>query len=367
MGMNLSVGSGQVRPTPGPVSDASRRARRITTAVAMPNAEITSAWLSVGQPLLLVLCAVLLWGASLRDINLRAITDVGLVSVLPVSFFVSLGVLTGSFCLTVHRRQAYVPVLLLHLVVLIFIIHGTPALLYEAPRYSWLYKHVGVVDYFQRHGNLDILRRGGFDSNLYIYFNWPSFFALSALITEVAGFQSALSFAGWEPQFFKLLYLGALLLIFRTFTADRRLIWLSVWFFNVTSWIGQDYFAPQAFGYFLHLVILGICLRWFGMTVPLSKAMFRRWLTFAPLISLFRRITSGTTLDVRQADPPPPLQRVGLLFRQAVSPVTSHDSGTGALRPHQGVGLMMIVVLLYGVITSSHQLTPFMTLAAVTA
>ena len=97
------------------------------------------------------------------------------------------------------------------------------------------------------------------------YHNWPGFFALGALLTEVAGFNSALSFASWAPLFFNLIDLGALLLILRACTTDRRLIWLSVWFFYLTNWVGQDYFSPQGLNFFFYLVIMAILLQWFKM------------------------------------------------------------------------------------------------------
>ncbi len=291
--------------------------------------------LAVLGPLLSVVCATLLWGASLPRIDLSRMNDLGLVSVLPLSAYAALLVLTVSFCLVVHQRQAHVPILLLHIIVLIVIIHGTPALLYGTLRYSWAWKHVGVVDYIQRHGSVNPNI-----SVLSAYHNWPGFFALSALITEVAGFKSALSFAGWAPMFFNLLDLGALLLIFKAFTHDRRLIWLGVWFFYLTNWVGQDYYSPQALSYFLHLVILGVCLRWFRVTAPPSESAVKRWLVFDWAVSLFHGFVSRAA----RGDPP--------------------DT---ASRPFQRVGLMMIVILLFVIVASSHQLTPFMTILALAA
>lgn len=320
------------------VPQAVREALPVTEAARVLNGDTTSAWVLAGAPLLLVLCATLLWWLSLPSVDLRSITDVGLVSVLPPAFFVALGILNISFCLAVHQRRAYVPILLLHVVALIVIIHATPALLYEAPRYSWLYKHIGVVEYIQRHGTVELQRRILLDPNMYIFFSWPGFFAANALVSKIASFENALSYAGWAPPFFNLIYLGALLLIFNTFTRDRRWIWLSVWFFYVTSWIGQDYFAPQALNYFFHLVILGICLKWFRRTPPPSESQLRRWLIFARLASL---------------------------FRSAVSYDESDEERDPASRPIQRIVLAAIILLLFSVIVSSHQLTPFMTITSI--
>ena len=38
---------------------------------------------------------------------------------------------------------------------LLALVHGTPAVLYGTLRYSWAYKHVGIVDYILRTGTVD--------------------------------------------------------------------------------------------------------------------------------------------------------------------------------------------------------------------
>ena len=40
-----------------------------------------------------------------------------------------------------------------HVVALVAILHATPSILYGTLRYAWAYKHVGIVDYIQRHGD----------------------------------------------------------------------------------------------------------------------------------------------------------------------------------------------------------------------
>ena len=283
-------------------------------------------------PVLLPLLAALLWVASLKNIELSEMTDVGLVSVFQPWNYAALAVLIVSFSLSIRRRELNVPLLVWHTVVLLAIIHTTPLLLYGTLRYSWAWKHVGIIDYIARHG--------GVDRNivtLSAYHNWPGFFALNALITETTGLKSPLSYAPWAPIFFNLVFLGTLPLIFRTFTSDRRLIWLAVWFFFLTNWVGQDYFAPQAMGYFLYLVIIGVCLRWFpAKGAPEVSEQNRS--VFGRLVFHFRRM------------------------RRA--PVVPPDH---AATPAQLVGLLAIVVLLMITVVTSHQLTPIMMICALTA
>ena len=214
-------------------------------------------WRGILQ-LIPVVVAMLVWGFSLPGIDIRGMTDLGLVSVLTPTVYVALGLLTFSFCFTLLKLDTHWIVPALHLIALIVIIHGTPAILYDTLRYSWAWKHVGIVDYIQRNGSVDPSM-----PVLQAYHSWPGFFALVALLTETAGLGSALSFASWGPVFFNILFAGALLFVFRSLTTDMRLVWFAVWLFVASNWVGQDYFSPQAENYFLYLVILGICLHWF--------------------------------------------------------------------------------------------------------
>jgi hypothetical protein len=279
----------------------------------------------------LTLIAILLWVFSIQNINLNRMTDVGLVSVLPPLSYVALFILIISFCLALYKKDLSVPLLLWHVVVLIFFIHGTPIILYKTLRYSWAWKHIGIIDYIMRHGAVDRNI-----SSLSAYHNWPGFFALNAFITEIAGLKSPLNFAPWAPLLFNLSYLGMLLLIFRTFTSDKRLIWLSVWFFFLTNWIGQDYFSPQALSYFFYLVIIGVSLKWF-QTKELSKSSAKIWPMFNRVRSFYCRLVGR------------------------VKPV--HIPGA-AMKPYQLIALMAVVILLLLAMVSSHQLTPFMTICA---
>ncbi len=274
-----------------------------------------------------------LWAVSLRHVDLGRMTDLGLMSVLPPTMYAALGAVTVGFFLALGRKAIREWVLGLHAVALIAIVHATPAILYGTLRYAWAWKHVGIVDYIGRHGsvNPDI-------SFLAAYHNWPGFFALVALFTKLAGLHSALSFASWAPVFFNLLFLAGLVVLFRALTPDPRLRWLAVWFFFVANWIGQDYFSPQAFTYFLYLALLGVCLTWFKLTAP-PESTIARWLRVRWLARTFRQLLVHADATTPTAEPVTPLQRVAL----------------SAL----AVGLVAVIV-------SSHQLTPLMALLGLT-
>jgi len=230
---------------PAPAAVGTRRRPVLKTPVPWPRM-ISAA---------LLLAAVILWLLSLRHVRLDEMGDYGLISVLPVTFWVSLGLLTLGFAVTVRQRSVRNGQPLLYVLALITVLHATPTLLYGTLRYSWAWKHVAIIDYLLRHGGTD-------PSNgpLSAYNQWPGFFAYNAVLLRMAGLNSALSYAAWAPPVFNALMIAPLFLIFRTLTRDRRVAWGAIWLFSCCEWTGQDYFSPQAFAFILFLAVLGIVL-----------------------------------------------------------------------------------------------------------
>jgi hypothetical protein len=268
--------------------------------------------------LLPALVALVLWAFSLRHVDLAAMNDFGLVSVLPVVYWSALALVVVSFPVLVAlgaRSRVLVP----SIVTLLLVVHATPAVLYGAPRYSWTYKHLGIIDYILRHGAVDPSV-----PNLAAYHSWPGFFALNAFLAQAGGIDPFAS-ARWAPAFFEILLLVPLLLLFRTLTRNHRRVWMAVALFYLANWVGQDYFSPQAFAYFFYLVVIAVCLRW----LPARPA--RRHLPEA-LAGPLARLVNGRTENLQ---------------RDAVS-------------PGQRAALIGLVVLLLAVVTVSHQLTPLM-------
>ena len=271
--------------------------------------------------------SVLLWAVSLPGVRVQEMTDIGLLSVLPVTYYIALIVVTVSFCLNVFQKEIASWMLPAHIILLILMFHGTPNIVYGTLRYTWAWKHVGIVDY--------ILRNHQVDPNnplLMPYQNWPGFFAVNALFVEIAGLDSAASYAGWAPVFNNLFFVGGLITVLRSLTLDRRVVWLAAWFFVLTNWVGQDYFSPQAFGFSLYLVFLGILLHWFKVKVPPDRGKLKRWLRIERIVSIFDRLFQRTRV------------------------VTSDSQAS----PVQRTILMAVVIMIMFVVTMTHQLTPIM-------
>ena len=201
--------------------------------------------------------AIVLWSVSLRNIDPGRMEDLGLVPLLPISFWAALAVLLVSFCVQLRRPDARTSTLVGHVLALVAMLHATPSIVYGTLRYSWAWKHVGVTDFFMRHAGVD---RSLQELSAYQY--WPGFFTTNAMLSKLTGLAGPEGYAIWAPPFFNALLVGPLYLIYSSFTRDRRLVWSAVGIFFLASWVGQDYFSPQACAYFLLLTIVAMCVRY---------------------------------------------------------------------------------------------------------
>lgn len=314
---------------------------RLTTenAGSVPEPLAAGSFRSALTALLPLLLALLLWAGSIPAINPTLITDLGLVSVLPPAFFLALAVLIGGFCLALARGGGVGWLPAAYVAAWIVIIHGTPGLVYGSLRYAWAWKHVGIVDYILRNQRIDPAI-----ASLPAYHNWPGFFGLGSLFTAAGGLSDALPLAIWAPVFFELFFAAGVLLILRAACPDPRLAWFGVWFFTLTNWVGQDYFAPQALAFACYLVVIGICLWAFPLPVSLAATRLGRWLSrWRPLVWMLAQ------LDRRIAR----AQQAG--------------NSLPAVSAEQRRGLLAVVILLLLTIVVSHQLTPVVTILGLAA
>jgi hypothetical protein len=164
--------------------------------------------------LVLICSGIALWWISTRSLPLREMTDVGLVSVLPVGTWVSLLLVGSAFFagLATRRRLAMV----LALVATVVVLHGLAVVGEPEMRFVVAWRHIGIADYF--------LQRGTIDPTLDAYQSWPGFFALSAMLSDTTGVHDLASVVRWAPVAYNLLYLPPVLVIARSLVPQPAVV-----------------------------------------------------------------------------------------------------------------------------------------------
>ncbi|WP_406861292.1 hypothetical protein ABZO31_12895 [Streptomyces sp. HUAS MG47] len=272
---------------------------------------------------LLLLAAAALWVYALPRIPFREIGDYGLLDRFPPSYYAALALLTCGFLVTL-RRVGTAPLWpAAYTVAMLVALKAPPAVLYDSVRYAWASKHDAVISRLLAEGTVH--PHAELSGGMSAYDQWPGFFALDAALVRAFGVESAASFVNWAPIVLGVLTLPVLLLIYRTFTDDWRLVWTAVWIFQLANWVGQDYLSPQGFAYLLFLTVFAVVVRHFVR--PGSAG----------------RLRDRTQLDPAAASVPPPTT----VRQRAVCVLT--------------------VVPLIATINASHQLTPVMLCATLFA
>lgn len=323
----------QITDTPRPPT---RRARRTGPAVRPVRRTLrqrlaapgVAGW-AVRAPLPV---ALVLWLVALRGARLDRMGTLGLLQALPLPYWLGLIVITVGFAAALRDTRLPQRWPAAYVLGLITMVHATPSVLYPTLRYAWAWKHIAIVDAVMRH-NGTVPNAHELD----IYNRWPGFFDLNVLFLRATGLHSALGYASWYPLLANVLLIGPLLLIYRSLTKDRRLIWGGVWLYFATSWVGQDYFAPQAFAYFLFLIVIGLVLR----QLAARRAAARP--PGAP-----SQAPAGAPSPAPAAVPGVPGARALSLFTDAPA------RGGWRLAPF---GLLLVLT---GAIVTSHPLTPMM-------
>jgi hypothetical protein len=164
--------------------------------------------------LALAILSVALWAVSLPQIRLDAMTDAGLVSVLPSTFWASFVLLIFAFLLALKATRRSVLLLSAILALELVFLYGTSSFVEHGPRTQTAWKLAGIVDYITRHGSVD--------GNIDAFFNWPAFFILQAFVLKIAGLSSSLTLANRASLFFNLAYLFPLAVFFRALAIDTR-------------------------------------------------------------------------------------------------------------------------------------------------
>ena len=238
----------------------------------------------------------------------------GLIQALSPLYYVAVVLLLASFTWNLRVERYRAALLGTHLVVLVFLVHGAPAVIEGNARFETAYIHVSFVNYIANSGSL----LPYYDAR----FSWPSFFEAVAMVDKVAGLGSAEALLRWWPVAMNLLYLPFIYGIARQLLRSELKAWVAVVIFPLANWVGQDYFSPQSVAYLLYLAFV------FILVVPLRARDRPAW--------------------------------------HRLLPCGGERAGPGSPRPRvtaAGFYLAALVVLL-AAIASGHQLTPFMAIAS---
>lgn len=215
----------------------------------------------------LTIVALILWIISVLTTsvaNNELSGTIGLFSVLPVSYFVSLSLLVLSFFLELRSGALNQRMLFSQTIILVVILCGTTALLEGSARFTSSYINYQSVDYISQVGHVD-------SSTQWIH-NWPGFSILYSVLAQTAALPAQMLLEVY-PTFINALIFFPLLIFFRFVIDDKRLAWLSIWVFYFANWIGQDYFSMQSFGFFAFVAFFAIMYKFAG----LSSVSDRRW------------------------------------------------------------------------------------------
>jgi hypothetical protein len=292
-------------------------------------------WLTVAAVLGVLLVTLGFWVLALGTVDMGGLTGLGLVSVLPLWAYLAFVPVTAAFVFGLARPTPSTLLCAVAIVALVLMLYGAAPMIEGEPRFSPSYRHLGIIDYITRHGTVD--------PTIDAYQNWPGMFILASAIAGATGLHDLIGAALWAPVWFNLLFLPPLFVLLDSLTDDRRAVWLGIWFFYLTDWIGQDYFSPQAMGFLLFLAATALLVRWLSA---------REWAE--PGDELLPEPTWMSRL--------PRLPRALLGRMRPVAPAR-----VGSLPPIARAGLVAAYLAIFTFAVSGHQLTPFFMIGSVAA
>ncbi|XHH09890.1 MAG: hypothetical protein ACFCUE_04480 [Candidatus Bathyarchaeia archaeon] len=235
-------------------------------------------------PFLLLVLSGFMWlissfqARATLSVNINALNELGLFSILSFSFFIAFALLIFSFFVTLMIVKKYqIVFLILHTLLLVFFLNFTPSIVEGTARFATSYSNFQAVNYISQFEHIN-------PSVLWIL-NWPSFSILVSIFSQVTCFSPS-TILLFYPTVFNLLFVAVLVLFFSTLFNDNKLVWLAVWFISLGNWVGQDYFSMQSMGLFFVVLLL------FLLTSNMHKKLKNRAWTVPFLLSYFFVVSS---------------------------------------------------------------------------
>ncbi|GIF19577.1 hypothetical protein BJ973_006623 [Actinoplanes tereljensis] len=143
-------------------------------------------------------------------------------------------------------------VLAVGVTLLMLVLTGTAALVYDAPRSQSAAKHLDFIQQIRQNHHLD--------SSVGVYNSWPGYFSSMAWFSDVTGLRDPLGLATAWPVLIGVSRIAAMRYLAGQVLSGRVLPWLAVLLGVLADPIGADYFSPQSVGFVLGLAIFGLAL-----------------------------------------------------------------------------------------------------------
>ncbi len=224
-----------------------------TNTLAMPKDRAAVTYWSAGRvSTLLTIIALALWSYSLVQAEL-SIGSLGLIHSFPITFVISLGILTIASAVLWVSKENHTKLLFLQLSLLVVSFWLVPVLAGGSlPFLNHMYRDYGNVDY--------IMQTGHFDPEVVTYLNWPGAQILFASGMEMLGLEDIPhAFLATSTFFMMILILLMLYAFFNSVLSREQsgnYVWAALWVFCLGCITGPVRFSPPAMGLLLMLCVL---------------------------------------------------------------------------------------------------------------
>ncbi|MGZ6777158.1 MAG: hypothetical protein ACXVGD_21690 [Blastococcus sp.] len=185
---------------------------------------------------LLLLADVGLWVASVPAMRSAAPSVLGLLVAGPRTF--PAAILGAVLVLLLALRTRHLYVAASAVLALVIVLRSTASVVSPVPILSWAYKHIGVVASLQEQHHVA--------SGMDIYMNWPGMFAASGYLSDSSGV-AVIDLARWTTPLVHVLLALETAALARALGARAAGCVAAAGLVVALNWVGQDYFAPQAF------------------------------------------------------------------------------------------------------------------------
>lgn len=273
---------------------ANRRRPRTATRTQEP-VDAGAAVRAAALPLGFALGTIVAWGLALPALRAAEASIFGLLAAGSPWFWAAFAGMLATLVLAVRMPRgpavdqamvaARAAALGAAVLVAVVVLRLTPSLAAQVPIYNWTYKHLGIVD---------LLLRGTatLEGSTDIYLQWPGMFAGAGWLTVQSGLSPIMA-AQWITPVITLacaLQAAGLLVTSRAVRetsgdgTPRDLLGAAAvagWLVVVATWVGQDYFAPQA----VAIVLAGAILVLLPISRPRRSAAWLIVALFLPLLA----------------------------------------------------------------------------------